>query len=136
MKSRILDFDKTDLGNITINLFLYFTFRHLPSFVTIKNRLKNCNCILISIIIIVSKTQNRISMTNGTMVCTIIAVSFITNYFYYMLTPKSTYMLQHINSPEQTRAWLSMYKAMQYYWHSGLALGIIATAFFAFAFRC
>jgi hypothetical protein len=92
--------------------------------------------LVLSIIIIFYKTQNRISMTNGTMVCTIIAVSFITNYFYYMLSPKSTYMLQHINSPEQTRAWLAMYKAMQYYWHSGLALGIIATTFLALAFRC
>jgi hypothetical protein len=92
--------------------------------------------LVLSIIIIFYKTQNRMSMTNGTMVCTIVAVSFITNYFYYMLSPKSTYMLQHINSPEQTRAWLAMYKAMQYYWHSGLALGIIATAFLALAFRC
>ena len=92
--------------------------------------------LVLSVIIIFYKTQNRISMANGTMICTIIAVSFITNYFYYMLSPKSTYMLQHINSPEQTKAWLSMYKAMQYYWHAGLVLGIIAVAFLGLAFRC
>jgi hypothetical protein len=45
-------------------------------------------------------------------------------------------MLDHINSPEQTKAWLTMYKAMQYYWHAGLVLGIIATMFLALAFRC
>jgi hypothetical protein len=45
-------------------------------------------------------------------------------------------MLEHINSPEQTKAWLEMYKAMQYYWHTGLFLGIIATMFLALAFRC
>ena len=77
-----------------------------------------------------------ISMTTATMVCVIITVSFITNYFYYMLSPKSTYMLEHINSPEQTKAWLTMYKAMQYYWHAGLVLGIVAVAFLALAFRC
>jgi presenilin-like A22 family membrane protease len=92
--------------------------------------------LILSIIIIVYKNQKRFSMTNATMVCTVITVSFITNYFYYSLSPKSTYMLEHINSPEQTKAWLTMYKAMQYYWHAGLVLGIIATMFLALAFRC
>jgi hypothetical protein len=92
--------------------------------------------LILSIIIIVYKNQKRIPMTNATMVCTVITVSFITNYFYYSLSPKSTYMLDHINSPEQTKAWLTMYKAMQYYWHAGLVLGIIATMFLALAFRC
>jgi hypothetical protein len=92
--------------------------------------------LILSIIIIVYKTQKRLPMTNGTMVCTVITVSFITNYFYYSLSPKSTYMLEHINSPEQTKAWLTMYKAMQYYWHAGLVLGIVATMFLALAFRC
>jgi len=92
--------------------------------------------LILAIIIIVYKNQKRFPMTNATMVCTIITVSFITNYFYYMLSPKSTYMLEHINSPEQTKAWLAMYKAMQYYWHAGLVLGIIAVAFLGLAFRC
>ena len=92
--------------------------------------------LILSIIIIVYKNQNRFQMSNGTMVCTVITISFITNYFYYMLSPKSTYMLEHINSPEQTKAWLAMYRAMQYYWHAGLVLGIVATMFLALAFRC
>lgn len=92
--------------------------------------------LILSFIIIFYKTQKRLPMTNGTMVCTVITVSFITNYFYYSLSPKSTYMLEHINSPEQTKAWLTMYKAMQYYWHAGLVLGIVATMFLALAFRC
>ena len=92
--------------------------------------------LILSIIIIVYKNQKRIPMTNATMVCTVITISFITNYFYYSLSPKSTYMLDHINSPEQTKAWLTMYKTMQYYWHAGLVLGIVATMFLALAFRC
>ena len=94
---------------------------------------------ILSLIIIIynyqkSKPSHR--MTTTAMVCTTITVSFITNYFYYMLSPKSDYMLNHINSPEQTKAWLTMYKHMQYYFHAGLVLGIIAVAFLAFAFRC
>ena len=94
---------------------------------------------ILSLIIIIynyqkSKPSHR--MTTTAMVCTTITVSFITNYFYYMLSPKSDYMLNHINSPEQTKAWLTMYRHMQYYFHAGLVLGIIAVAFLAFAFRC
>ena len=96
--------------------------------------------LIISIIIIYYNInlspRNNTKMTTATMVCVIITVSFITNYFYYMLSPKSTYMLEHINSPEQTKAWLTMYKAMQYYWHAGLVLGIVAVGFLALAFRC
>ena len=92
--------------------------------------------VLSAIVIYYNNNSSRIKMTNTTMVCVTITISFLTNYFYYMLSPKSTYMLEHINSPEQTKAWLSMYRAMQYYWHAGLVLGIFAVAFMAIAFRC
>lgn len=92
--------------------------------------------VLSAIVIYYNNNTSRIKMTNTTMVCVTITISFLTNYFYYMLSPKSTYMLQHINSPEQTKAWLIMYRAMQYYWHAGLVLGIVAVAFLAIAFRC
>lgn len=92
--------------------------------------------VLSAIVIYYNNNTSRIKMTNTTMVCVTITISFLTNYFYYMLSPKSTYMLQHINSPEQTKAWLIMYKTMQYYWHAGLVLGIVAVAFLAVAFRC
>lgn len=92
--------------------------------------------VLSAIVIYYNNNSFRIKMTNTTMVCVTITISFLTNYFYYMLSPKSTYMLEHINSPEQTKAWLAMYRAMQYYWHAGLVLGIVAVAFMAIAFRC
>ena len=96
--------------------------------------------LIISIIVIYYnnnlRPHNNLKMTTTTMVGVVITISFITNYFYYMLSPKSTYMLEHINSPEQTKAWLTMYKTMQYYWHAGLVLGIVSVAFLALAFRC
>jgi hypothetical protein len=95
---------------------------------------------LLSIVIIYNnyfvKRPNNSKLTTTSIVCLVIVVSFITNYFYYILSPKSSWMLDHINSPEQTKAWLAMYRSMQVYYHSGLALGIIAIGIFAFAFRC
>ena len=77
----------------------------------------------------------REKLTNTSLVCIVIATCFLTNYFYYMLTPKSEWMLNHINSPEQTKLWLQMYRTMSVYYHSGLVLGIIAVGFVALAFR-
>jgi hypothetical protein len=45
-------------------------------------------------------------------------------------------MLNHVKDEEQVKAWLIMYKEMQYNYHMGLVLGIIAVGVFAFAFRC
>jgi uncharacterized protein YacL len=75
-------------------------------------------------------------MNTFSLVCTVMATCFLTNYFYYMLSPKSDWMLNHINSPEQTKAWLQMYREMSYNYHMGISLGIIAVGIFAFAFRC
>ena len=75
-------------------------------------------------------------MNNMSLVCLVLSTSFLTNYFYYMLSPKSDWMLNHVNNKEQTRAWLLMYRDMQYNYHLGLVLGIIAVGVLAFAFRC
>jgi NADH:ubiquinone oxidoreductase subunit 3 (subunit A) len=93
---------------------------------------------ILSLIIIIYNYQNNSSkskITTTHMVCIVISTSFLTNYFYYMLSPKTTWMLDHIKTPEQTKAWLEMYKSMQKYYHTGLVLGIIAVAFLAVAFR-
>ena len=88
------------------------------------------------ILIIYNYSVKRNKLTTTSLVCLVIVVSFFTNYFYYILSPKTTYMLNHINSPEQTKAWLTMYKEMQYNYHFGLVVGIVGVGVLAFAFRC
>ena len=75
-------------------------------------------------------------LSNTSLVCTVIATSFVTNYFYYMLSPKTDWMLNHMNSQEEVRTWLQMYREMQYNYHMGIVLGIIAVGILAYAFRC
>ena len=92
---------------------------------------------LISLIIILynlsfkSRKLNTLPIT-----CIVITTSAITNYFYYILSPKSDWMLNHMTNQEEVRIWLQMYRQMQVYYHSGLVLGIIAVGIMAFAFRC
>jgi len=68
-------------------------------------------------------------------VCLVMATCFITNYFYYTLSPKSYWMLNHTNSSVQVKAWLQMYKTMQYNYHMGMVLGIIGVGVLALAFH-
>jgi uncharacterized protein YacL len=77
-----------------------------------------------------------VKMNSISLVCTVVATCFLTNYFYYMLSPKSDWMLNHIHSQEEVKAWLQMYREMSYNYHMGLVLGVIAVGVFAFAFRC
>ena len=76
------------------------------------------------------------SMKPSATVCLVLAISFITNYFYYILSPKSDWMLNHVESKEQTQAWLTMYRSCSYNYHAGLLLGIVGMGVFAYAFRC
>ena len=75
-------------------------------------------------------------LSNTSVVCVVIATSFLTNYFYYTLSPKTDWMLNHMNSQEEVRSWLQMYREMQYNYHIGIVLGIIAVGVLAYAFRC
>lgn len=78
----------------------------------------------------------NLRLNSVSLVCTILSTAFITNYFYYMLSPKTDWMLNHMNNQQEVKAWLVMYREMQYNYHFGLVLGIIAVGIFAFAFRC
>lgn len=92
--------------------------------------------LLFSVILIIYnslKKQNKWS--NMSMVCLVIIVSYFTNYFYYILSPKSTYMLEHINTEQDNKKWLKVYRFMQFQHHLGLVIGIIAVGILAFAFR-
>jgi hypothetical protein len=93
--------------------------------------------IIFSFVIIFYNLKIKSSkMNNISLVCTVVATSFITNYFYYMLSPKTDWMLNHMNDPKEIKLWLLMYREMQFNYHMGLVLGIIAVGMFAFSFRC
>ena len=95
--------------------------------------------LILSLIIIIYNYQiknPREKYSLSSVTCTVIIVSFTTNYFYYMLSPKTKWMLNYVNTPEQTKAWLNMYKDMQKYYHTGFVFGLIAVALLSIAFRC
>ena len=88
----------------------------------------------LSLLIIFYNLQIK-GVKNFPLVCTVMATCFLTNYFYYTLSPKSDWMLNHMSNKEETRAWLEMYREMSFNYHAGLVFGIIAVGIMAFAFR-
>jgi uncharacterized membrane protein YkgB len=91
----------------------------------------------ISLFIIFYNTKIKVVRLNTlSLVCTVMATCFLTNYFFYMLYPKSDWMLNHMHNQQEVRAWLQMYRIMSYSYHMGLVLGILAVGILAFAFRC
>jgi hypothetical protein len=68
--------------------------------------------------------------SRGGALCMVAAVAFSVNYFYYILSPKSDWMVLHLKSGEETNAWLKVYRTMQVNYHIGLVLGILAVVAF------
>ena len=93
--------------------------------------------LLFSLLIIFYNVKIKANKMNTfPLVCTVIATCFLTNYFYYILSPKTDTMLNYVKDKKDAQAWYTMYKEMQYSYHLGLVLGIIAVGFMSFAFRC
>ena len=69
------------------------------------------------------------------LVCFVGAITFVTNYLFYILYPKSDYMLLHLNDKKQITEWLNIYRTMQIKFHVGFVLGIIAVMIFCTSFN-
>ena len=91
---------------------------------------------VLSVFLILSNVYGmKKKMPVKAMVCLAVVVSTLVSYFYYILSPKTKYMVSILKTEEQREAWLKIYKSMQFYFHSSYALGAVAVGVFAYAFR-
>jgi hypothetical protein len=74
-------------------------------------------------------------MSISMMICFTIVLSSVVNYLYYVMAPKSNYMVNILKTDEQRSDWLKVYKSMQFYFHGSFVLGAIAVGVFTYAFR-
>lgn len=79
-------------------------------------------------IIVFNMSMKKEKLTKMSMICTTASTVFIVQYLYYILAPKSDWILLHLNTQEQKERWLDIYRTMQYNCHLSVALGIIAAA--------
>tara|TARA_B100001964_G_C14135193_1_gene554792 strand:- start:506 stop:958 length:453 start_codon:yes stop_codon:yes gene_type:complete len=67
--------------------------------------------------------------------CTFASILSIVSYAFYTLSPKSDYMLNHITTEEQVKAWLDIYIEMKKNFHYGFLFGIIGYSIAANVFK-
>ena len=88
--------------------------------------------LLLSFIFLAWNTMSRTGsrrLGRCSTICIVGAITFTVNYFYYMLAPKSDWMILHIEGDTQKKAWLHIYKNMQYTYHLGALLGLVGVLF-------
>lgn len=70
---------------------------------------------------------NRVNITNRFhRISLFFGITLFTTALYYLLRPKSDYMLKHLKTAEENKAWLSVYKTMKYRYPIGFVLGAAA----------
>jgi uncharacterized membrane protein YkgB len=77
--------------------------------------------ILAYIVLGVVKTSNRFHK-----ISLFVAITLMTSVIFYSLMPKSDYMLNHMKTQEENKAWLSIYKTMKHRYLIGIILGALA----------
>ena len=75
-------------------------------------------------------------LSTMSIVCLVGTITFVTNYLFYILHPKTDYMLLHLNDKTQITGWLKIYKHMQVKFHMGFVFGIIAVMIMGYAYKC
>lgn len=80
--------------------------------------------ILSLLFIYINKIKNK-----STILLYAVSITFIVNYFYYILYPKDKYMISILDSKKENNAWLKIYRTMQVRYHVGFLLGLVAAAF-------
>lgn len=87
--------------------------------------------LLIGVILglLVVSMLSELSTLNRT--CVFVVVALVFNILYYLLMPKTTYMLQHLSGEDQINAWLEVYKNMRQRYILGFFIGVIGYAVFA-----
>ena len=85
--------------------------------------------------IYIMKKVLKIRFNNMSLVCLVGSIVFVTNYLFYILYPKSDYMLLHLSDKRQITEWLNIYRKMQYKFHLGFVFCIIAVIVFCISLR-
>jgi hypothetical protein len=58
-------------------------------------------------------------------VCMGVAIALTLQTMIYLICPKTKYMLEHVNKPEQSKLWIKKYKHMSLLGYIGIVLGLL-----------
>lgn len=61
-------------------------------------------------------------------ICAAVVITYLCSYIFYTLSPKSDYMLIHLDTVEKREAWLKVYLKMKNNYHFSMLLGLLFVA--------
>jgi hypothetical protein len=127
---------RVDKSTLKDPLFQLLTNENKQRYVSIANERKNIYLkgfglgFVISLLALFILNNNKMFKVNKLVnICFVLATSFSVNYFFYILHPKSDYMVLHLKDDDEKQAWLNIYKTMQFNYHLGFALGLVGMIF-------
>ena len=132
---------RVDKSTLKDPLFQLLSNENKQRYVTIANERKNIYLkgfglgFIISLFALFVLNNNKMFKVNKLVnICFVLATSFSVNYFFYILHPKSDYMVLHLKNDEEKQAWLDIYKTMQFNYHLGFVLGLVGMIFIGNSF--
>ena len=132
---------RVDKSTLKDPLFQLLSERNKNRYMRIANERKNIylkgfglGFILSLIALFILNNNKMFKVTKLMNICFVLATSFTVNYFFYILHPKTDYMVLHLNNDEEKKAWLDIYKTMQFNYHLGFALGLVGMIFIGNSF--
>ena len=127
---------RVDKSTLKDPLFQLLSNENKQRYVSIANERKNIYLkgfglgFVISLLALFILNNNKMFKVNKLVnICFVLATSFSVNYFFYILHPKSDYMVLHLKDDKEKQAWLNIYKTMQFNYHLGFALGLVGMIF-------
>ena len=127
---------RVDKSTLKDPLFQLLSNENKQRYVKIANERKNIYLkgfglgFVISLLALFILNNNKMFKVNKLVnICFVLATSFSVNYFFYILHPKSDYMVLHLKDDKEKQAWLNIYKTMQFNYHLGFALGLVGMIF-------
>ena len=71
-----------------------------------------------------------------TNICFVIIVTYFIGAVFYIHSPKTDWMLNHIQDEQQSKAWLKMYRYMKNHYHNSFMVSTGAVVVYLVAFGC
>ena len=120
-----------DKDKMTENLHKHFDKTHVEYYKkVVKERTRiyltgfGIGLVLSLILLFIMKYKMK-KISNLVIICTCIAVSYVTMYFYYTLSPKMDLMVVQLDKKEARLAWQNYYTNMKNKYHISMLLGVV-----------
>lgn len=82
----------------------------------------------------ITKRKGSFLSSSVSSLCLTATVTFIVQYFYYILSPKSDWMLNQLTNEQQKQQWLKVYRTYSWNYHLSMLIGLVGAGLLGYSF--